>query len=78
MLPLLVLTRRIAAQVKTSTGNNFLDVREFPELVPVLVLNFGDVPALQYCTGNFVSASSIGLRSLYVMGLRYKQRGPVP
>ena len=33
-LPLLVLTRRGAAPVKTSTGNNFLDkTREVPEII---------------------------------------------
>ena len=54
-LPLLVLTRRGAAPVKTNAGNKF--PRKMPEnsenVLPVLVLNFGYIFALQYCTGNF-------------------------
>ena len=56
--PLLVLTRRGAAPVKTSTGNNFLEIPEIsPTLLPVLVLNSGGVSAPQYCTGNFTAPS---------------------
>ena len=53
-LPLLVLTRRGAAPVKTSTGNNFPRVPgNAQKLLPVLVLNFGEISAPQYFTGNF-------------------------
>ena len=48
---LLVLTRWGAAPVKTSTDKN---TREFPK---VMVLTFGDICALQYCTGNFMALS---------------------
>ena len=42
---------------KNSTGNSFLDnAREFPENITSTVFKFGylgEIPALQYCTGNF-------------------------
>ena len=48
---------------KTSTGNTFLEnTRESPKLLPVLVLNFGGVSALQYCTGNFYGSDHLEMR----------------
>ena len=56
-IPLLVLVRRGAVPVIISTGNKF--PRKIPEnstnLVPILVPSFGEISALQYCTGNFQS-----------------------
>ena len=50
-----MLARRGALPVKISTGNHF--PRKIPEistkLLSVLVLNFSDISALQYCTVNF-------------------------
>ena len=60
---------RGAAPVKISTGNTFL---EFPEnstkVLPVLVLNLGDISALQYCTGNFLGSESKSPMNQYHRG----------
>ena len=56
LLPPLVLTRWGAALVKTSTVNVIIcpeNAREFPEVLPVLVLHFGSISAPHYCTRTF-------------------------
>ena len=54
-VPLLVLMRRGAAPVKTNTGDNFPRKcqRNSQKLLPALVLKFGRISALWYCTSNF-------------------------
>ena len=53
-LPLLVLARLGAVPVKISAGNNFPGkYQNSTKLLPVLVINFDEISALHYCTGNF-------------------------
>ena len=57
LLPLLVLTRRGAVPVKTSTGNTF--ARKYQRIARIITstgAKFCEISALRYCTGNFYSS----------------------
>ena len=62
ILPLLVLTCRGTAPVKTNTDNDFPENSQ--KLLPVLVLNSGDVSALQCCTSNFLWLRALAMGKL--------------
>ena len=55
--PYLCLPHYIIFLYEGSTGNNF--PRKCQKLLPVLALKFGDISALQYCTGTFQAPTSM-------------------